>query len=49
MPFAQIVSPLWLALTKDIDFSRPDRDEVKLHAAIMKSEGLPRPKTVATK
>jgi DNA-binding beta-propeller fold protein YncE len=47
--FAQIVNPLWLALTKDIDFSRPDRDEVKLHAAIMKSEGLPRPKTVATK
>jgi hypothetical protein len=40
--FAQRASPLWLAMTQDIDFSRPDADEVKLHAAIMKSEGLPR-------
>jgi len=40
--FAQRVNPLWLALTRDIDFSRPDRDELKLQAAIMKSEGLPR-------
>ena len=40
--FAQHVNPLWLALTRDIDFSRPDRDELKLQAAIMKSEGLPR-------
>src|SRR5262245_27048261 len=38
--FAQQVSPLWLALTRDIDFSRPDVDEMKLRAAIMKSEGL---------
>jgi hypothetical protein len=29
-------------LTKGIDFSRPDLDEVKLAAAIMKSEGLPK-------
>jgi DNA-binding beta-propeller fold protein YncE len=41
--YARQVSPIWLALTKDIDFSRPDADEVKLFAAIMKSEGLPRP------
>jgi hypothetical protein len=43
--FAQTASPLWLALTKGIDFSRPDADEVRLHTAIMKSEGLPRPRT----
>jgi len=36
------VNPLWPLLTKDVDFSRPDLDEVKLTAAIMKSEGLPR-------
>ena len=41
---ARNANPVWLALTKDIDFSRPDLDEVKLHAAIMKSEGLPRQK-----
>ena len=41
--YARQVSPLWLALTRDIDFSRPDQDEAKLYAAIMKSEGLPRP------
>jgi len=40
--FAQRVNPLWLALTRNIDFSRPDTDELKLQAAIMKSEGLPR-------
>jgi len=40
--FAQRVSPLWLALTGRIDFSRPDADEVALQDAIMKSEGLPR-------
>jgi DNA-binding beta-propeller fold protein YncE len=33
---------LWTALSKTIDFSRPDADEVKLRDAIMKSEGLPR-------
>jgi YVTN family beta-propeller protein len=49
MQFARTVSPFWLALTKNIDFSRPDVDEVKLFAAIMKSEGLPRRSTVATK
>jgi DNA-binding beta-propeller fold protein YncE len=40
--YAMGANATWLALTKDIDFSRPDADEVKLHAAIMKSEGLPR-------
>ena len=43
--FAQRANPLWLALTKNIDFSRPDGDELRLQAAIMKSEGLPRPAT----
>lgn len=42
--FARQVNPLWPLLTKNIDFSRPDLDEVKLAAAIMKSEGLPRRK-----
>ena len=42
VPFARNANPLWLALTRDIDFSRPDADEVKLQSAIMKSEGLPR-------
>jgi len=45
--YARLVNPIWLALAKDIDFSRPDVDEVKLHAAIMKSEGLPRRKPVS--
>jgi phosphatidylserine decarboxylase len=44
--YARTVNPLWLPLTGDIDFSRPVADEVKLHAAIMKSEGLARQKAV---
>jgi hypothetical protein len=40
--FARKVSPDWLAMTRDINFKRPDADEVKLRAAILKSEGLPR-------
>ena len=40
--YAALPNPLWFALTRDIDFSHPDRDELKLQAAIMKSEGLPR-------
>ncbi len=47
--FAQRVNPLWLALTKGIDFSRPDADELRLQAAIMKSEGLPRRGTASTR
>jgi hypothetical protein len=34
---------IWLALSKEIDFSRPDIDEVRLRNAIARSEGLPRP------
>ena len=40
--FAQRVNPIWLALTKKIDFGRPDSDEIALRDAIMASEGLPR-------
>jgi DNA-binding beta-propeller fold protein YncE len=40
--FAQRVSPSWLAMTRTIDFSRPDSDEVALRQAVMVSEGLPR-------
>ena len=47
--FAKLVSPLWRVLTRNIDFSRPDMDEVKLQAAIMKSEGLPRQPIAAKK
>lgn len=41
--YAQGANSLWLALSKEVDFSRPDADETKLVTAIMKSEGLPRP------
>ena len=47
LQFAQGANPAWLSLTRDIDFSRPDADELKLVTAIMKSEGLPRPKAPA--
>ena len=47
--FARGANPTWLALSKDVDFSRPDRDELKLARAIMKSEGLPRPKTTGSR
>jgi len=40
--YAKGASQTWIELAKHIDFSRADADEVKLHAAIMKSEGLPR-------
>jgi hypothetical protein len=40
--YAKGANRTWIELAKHIDFSRPDADEVKLHAAIMKSEGLPR-------
>lgn len=46
--FAQRANPIWRAMTRDVDFSRPDADEAKLIAAIMKSEGLPRPGIKAT-
>jgi len=35
----------WKRLTRHIDFSRPDRDEVALRLAIQRSEGLPRHQT----
>lgn len=38
------VSPEWLALSRSVEFSQPDIDEVKLRAAILESEGLPRSK-----
>ena len=41
--YAKGANPLWLALSKEVDFSRPDVDETKLVKAIMQSEGLPRP------
>ena len=47
--YAQNVKPLWLAVAKGIDFSRPDADESRLHDAIMRSEGLPRAKGLARK
>ena len=47
--YAQTVSPLWLALTKAVDFSRPDADESRLHEAIMQSEGLPRHRVASRK
>ncbi len=40
--YAEKANPVWTALSKTIDFSRPDADEVRLRHAIMKSEGLPR-------
>jgi hypothetical protein len=43
--FAKGANPIWLALSREIDFSRPDVDQAKLAAAIMKSEGLPRLRT----
>jgi DNA-binding beta-propeller fold protein YncE len=36
----------WKRLTRGIDFSAPDRDEEKLHRAIVKSEGLPHHRAV---
>src|SRR4029434_5532640 len=42
--FVKGTNPIWLALSREVDFSRPDVDEIKLVKAIMKSEGLPRPK-----
>ncbi len=40
--FAMKPNRLWRVLTKGIDFSRPDADEVELQRAIRLSEGLPR-------
>jgi DNA-binding beta-propeller fold protein YncE len=40
--FAKRENKTWNAMTRGLDFSRPDSDEVRLRAAILKSEGLPR-------
>jgi hypothetical protein len=41
------VKKSWKTLTRGIDFSEPDRDEVRLRLAIQRSEGLPRPRVAA--
>jgi DNA-binding beta-propeller fold protein YncE len=40
--YVAIGKPSWKRLTRHIDFSKPDRDEVALRRAIQESEGLPR-------
>ncbi len=40
--FANRASKTWIALSRKIDFSHADADEVKLRRAILLSEGLPR-------
>jgi DNA-binding beta-propeller fold protein YncE len=40
--FAKGANKTWIEMAKNVDFSRPDADEVKLREAILKSEGLPR-------
>jgi DNA-binding beta-propeller fold protein YncE len=41
--FAKDAKKSWYEMTKDVDFKRPDAEEVKLREAIVKSEGLPHP------
>jgi len=41
--YAKGASRTWIEMTAQIDFSRPDSDEVRLRNAIAKSEGIPRP------
>jgi hypothetical protein len=40
--FARGASDDWIAMTRKLDFARPDTSEVELREAILKSEGLPR-------
>jgi hypothetical protein len=42
--FAKKANRTWIEMTKGLDFRRPDSDEVRLRAAILKSERLPRRK-----
>lgn len=42
IPYVAKASPTWIAMSRDIDFSTPDADEVKLRTAIARSVGLPR-------
>jgi len=46
--YAKGASQEWINATRSIDFSEPDEDEVRLRAAILKSEGLPRPERPAS-
>jgi hypothetical protein len=48
VPYDTAASQAWIDATRSIDFSEPDRDEVNLRAAILKSEGLPRPVKVSS-
>ena len=41
------VKKSWKRLTRGIDFSQPDRDEVRLRLAIQRSEGLPHRRVAA--
>ena len=40
--YARGANKAWISMTKGLKFATPDSDEVKLRAAILKSEGLPR-------
>ncbi len=42
--YAKGASKVWIEMTKGLNFSTPNADELKLRAAIFKSEGLPRKK-----
>jgi DNA-binding beta-propeller fold protein YncE len=39
--FAATANPAWTALTQNLDFSKPDENEVELRRAIQLSEGIP--------
>ena len=42
--YAKGASKTWIAMTKFLDFTEADAEEVNLRGAIMKSENLPRKK-----
>src|SRR5262249_2835876 len=44
--YAKGASDAWIRMTKALDFSGPDANEVEMRAAILVSEGLPRPSTM---
>ena len=41
--YARGASDTWIRMTEDLDFSRPDTNEVRMRTAILTSEGLSRP------
>ncbi len=47
--YAKEVSEIWIAMTRNLELSRPDADEVSLRDAISRSEGIPRTKATAIK